>query len=168
MSFAQLEDWTKRPEDGIKYYSGTAIYKTTFTLDPALAKADLILDLGKVEVIAEITLNGQNLATLWKPPYRVDVSKAVRPGDNELVVKVVNLWPNRQIGDENLPEDSKRDADGTVTSWPEWLLKNEPSPTGRIAFATLRLWKKGEPLQPSGLIGPVTLRAAKRFEIHYR
>ena len=166
VSLAQLEDWSKRPEDGIKYYSGTAIYKTAFTLDPALAKADLILDLGKVEVIAEVTLNGQNLGTLWKPPYRVDVSQAVRPGANELVVKIVNLWPNRQIGDENLPEDSKRDADGTVTSWPEWLLKSEPSPTGRIAFATLRLWKKGEPLQPSGLIGPVTLRAAKRFEIH--
>ena len=166
MSFAQLEDWTKRPEDGIKYYSGTATYKTAFTRDPAVAKADLILDLGKVEVIAEVTLNGQNLGTLWKPPFRVDVSKEVRPGANELVVKVVNLWPNRQIGDENLPEDSKRDADGTVTSWPEWLLKSEPSPTGRIAFATLRLWKKGEPLQPSGLIGPVTLRAAKRFEIH--
>jgi hypothetical protein len=163
--FGHLEDWTKRPEDGIKYYSGTAIYKTTFTLDSALAKADLMLDLGKVEVIAEVTLNGQNLCTLWKPPYRVDISKAVRSGANELVIKVVNLWPNRQIGDENLPEDSKRDANGTVTSWPQWLLKNEPSPTGRIAFATLRLWKKGEALQPSGLLGPVTLRAAKRLEM---
>jgi len=163
--FAQLEDWAKRPEDGIKYYSGTAVYKTTFTLDPALANSDLMLDLGKVEVIAEVTLNGQNLGTLWKEPYRVDVSQAVRPGTNELVIKVVNLWPNRLIGDENLPEDCNRNADGTVTEWPEWLLKNEPSPAGRVAFATLHLWKKGETLQPSGLIGPVTLRAAKRVEI---
>lgn len=158
VTFAALEDWSKRPEEGIKYYSGTAIYKTTITATPTLTNPIWMLDLGKVEVMAEVTLNGKNLGILWKAPYRIDVTKAIQPGANKLVVRVVNLWANRQIGDENLPEDSKRDADGTVTSWPEWLLKNEPSPTGRIAFATLRLWKKGEPLVPSGLIGPVRLR----------
>jgi hypothetical protein len=161
VTFAALDDWAKRPEEGIKYYSGTAIYTTTFTADPSPADSVCMLDLGSVEVMAEVTLNGKNLGTLWKAPYRVDVSKAIQPGTNELVVKVVNLWANRQIGDENLPADSDRNADGTLKSWPEWLLKNQPSPAGRISFASLRLWKKDEPLVPSGLIGPVRMMVAK-------
>ena len=161
VTFSTLEDWSKRPEEDIKYYSGTAIYKTTVTATPTLANSIWMLDLGKVEVMAEVTLNGKNLGTLWKVPYRVDVSKAIQPGANELVVKVVNLWPNRQIGDENLPEDSDRNADGTLKSWPEWLLKNQPSPAGRFSFASWRLWKKDEPLVPSGLIGPVRMMVAK-------
>ena len=116
-------------------------------------------------VMAEVTLNGKNLGTLWKAPYRIDVSKAIQPGANELVVKVVNLWVNRQIGDENLPEDSERNADGTLKSWPEWLLKNHASPAGRISFASFRLWKKNEPLVPSGLIGPVRLHQVAMMKV---
>lgn len=156
VTFATLEDWSKRPEDGIKYYSGTALYKTTVEVAPGLANAQWLLDLGTVEVMAEVTLNGKNLGTLWKAPYQVDVSQAIKAGTNELVIKVVNLWVNRQIGDEHLPEDSKRN-NGGLLEWPEWLLKHEPSPTGRLTFTTRRKWKKDEPLVPSGLIGPVRL-----------
>ena len=74
-----------------------------------------------------------------------------------LEVKVTNLWPNRIIGDEQLPEDSER-REGALQSWPQWLLDGKPSPAGRYTFAVNRHWKKSDPLFPSGLIGPVTLR----------
>ena len=74
-------------------------------------------------------------------------------------MKVVNLWVNRLIGDEQLPDDSPR-ADGqTLQQWPQWLLDGKPSPTGRYTFTSHRLWKKGDRLLPSGLLGPVTLHA---------
>jgi hypothetical protein len=81
----------------------------------------------------------------------------LRPGQNTLDIQVTNLWPNRMIGDEALPEDSLRNTDGTLKEWPAWLKEGKPSPTGRFTFTSWRLWKKGEPLVPSGLLGPVTL-----------
>jgi hypothetical protein len=121
----------------------------------------LDLDLGRVEVMAAVRVNGRDLGTLWKPPYRVDLTTAVRPGTNVLEVSVVNLWINRLIGDEQLPEDSERDPNGTLKAWPGWLLEGKPSPTSRITFTSWRLWKKDDPLQPSGLLGPVQLRATE-------
>ena len=155
VTFDKLEDWSQRPEKGIKYYSGTAVYQTTFVAGPLSANTKWMLDLGRVEVMTEVKLNGKDLGILWKAPYQVDVTVALKPGENKLELKVVNLWINRLIGDENLPEDSKRNAKGMLESWPEWVQQEKPSPTGRISFATHRLWKKGDPLSPSGLIGPV-------------
>ena len=151
--FDKLEDWSKRPETGIKYYSGTATYRTTFQSK----KANTHLDLGKVEVMAEVTLNGKPLGTLWKPPYRVEITDVVKDGENVLEVKVVNLWINRQIGDEQLPEDSDRNPNGALKSWPQWLQDGKPSPTGRFTFTSWRLWKKTDPLVASGLIGPARM-----------
>jgi hypothetical protein len=108
--------------------------------------------------MARVKLNGQDLGLLWKPPYRVDVTRALKAGDNALEVAVTNLWINRMIGDEELPEDSDRNPDGTLKSWPKWVEEGKPSPTGRFTFTSWRLWKKGEPLVESGLMGPVTLR----------
>ena len=71
---------------------------------------------------------------------------------------------DRMIGDEQLPEDSKRNPNGTLAEWPAWLLEGKPSPTGRVTLTSWRLWKKGEPLLESGLLGPVTLRAAERMD----
>ncbi len=73
-------------------------------------------------------------------------------------MRVVNRWINRQIGDELLPEDSLRNPDGTLKEWPQWVKAGQPSPTGRFTFTRWRLWKQGDPLQESGLLGPVTLR----------
>jgi hypothetical protein len=67
------------------------------------------------------------------------------------------------IGDEQLAEDSERTAKGTLTNWPPWVIENRPSPSGRFTFTSWRLWKKDSALQQSGLIGPVTLRAAQRI-----
>ena len=162
VTFNQLEDWTKRPEQGIRYYSGAAVYRTTLSFSRPSDSQNLKwkLDLGKVAVMAEVELNGQNLGVLWKPPFRLDVTDALKPGENQLEVKVVNLWINRMIGDEQLPEDSERNGDGTLRTWPKWLGDGKPSPTGRFTFSSWRLWKKDSPLAPSGLLGPVTVQAA--------
>ncbi len=179
VTFEKLVDWSKRPEKGIKYYSGAATYRTTVRLDEGrFSDKDLrwSLDLGRVDVMAEIRLNGRDLGILWKTPYRVDVTEALKPGDNALEIKVVNLWINRQIGDEHLPDDSPRTGRGaewaapgtTLTAWPQWLLDGKPSPTGRYTFTSWRLWTKDDPLAPSGLLGPVRFEAAKslRFSAH--
>lgn len=95
---------------------------------------------------------------LWKPPYQVNVSSAAKVGVNDLRIEVVNLWVNRLIGDEQWPEDSQRHGDGRIKEWPQWLLDGKSSPTGRQTFSSWRLWKKHDPLQESGLLGPVVLR----------
>lgn len=163
-SFEKLEDWSKRPEPGIKYYSGTALYRKTFDWKPssgALGQSRTYLDLGKVAVMAEVRLNGQDLGILWKPPYRVDVSGALKPGANALELKVVNLWVNRMIGDEQLPADREPGMLNSVKRWPTWVTEGKPSPTGRFTFTTAPLWEKDDPLAPSGLLGPVMLRSAE-------
>ncbi len=165
VSFERLQDWSKYSDPGVKFFSGVATYLKRFN---APAELDAIgqrlwLDLGEVAVIAQVTLNGKDLGTLWKPPYRVEATDALQSGENRLEIKVVNLWPNRMIGDEQLPEDSDRNEDGTLKKWPQWLEQDRPSPTGRFTFTSWRLWKKDSPLQPSGLLGPVTLSAAKEL-----
>lgn len=158
--FDHLVDWSKHADPGVKYFSGTANYSKTIHVSPDLLTKDrrLYLDLGKVQVMAEVTLNDKPLGTLWRSPYRVDITDVVRPGDNTLLIRVVNLWPNRMIGDEQLPEDSDRNSNGTLKGWPQWLQEGKPSPTGRYTFTSWRLWKKDAPLLESGLLGPVAIR----------
>lgn len=160
LTLDRLISWSEHPDAGVKYFSGTATYTRTLDIPrELLAKGRrLELDLGQVAVMAEVTLNGKRLGTLWKPPFAVDLSWVARVGANTLEVRVVNLWPNRMIGDEQLPEDSERNPDGTLQRWPQWLLDGKPSPTGRFTFTSWRLWKRNEPLRESGLLGPVTLR----------
>jgi hypothetical protein len=158
----KLVSWSEHSDPGVKHFSGTASYTTSFRLPPGFPATGqrLFLDLGRVEVIAEVKLNNEPLGTLWKLPFRVDITQAARAGENALEVKVVNLWINRMIGDEALPEDSDRNPSGTLKSWPKWLQDGQPSPTGRFTFTSWRLWKKGDALQPSGLLGPVVLETA--------
>jgi len=157
----RLASWTEHGDPGVKHFSGTATYRASFTLPQDLAQAKddrrIYLDFGDVRVIAQATLNDKDLGVLWKPPYRADATGALRPGENALEIRVTNLSPNRMIGDEDLPEDSLRNKDGTLKQWPAWLGQGKPSPTGRLTFTSWRLWKKGDPLQPSGLLGPVRL-----------
>ena len=94
---------------------------------------------------AEVSLNGQNLGVFWKPPFRVNITAAAKPGMNHLVVKVTNLWPNRLIGDEQLPADVEWNGD-QLKAWPQWLLNGKPSPTGRLTFTTWHHWTKDSPL----------------------
>jgi len=102
---------------------------------------------------------------LWKPPYAVDVTGALKPGRNQLEVKVTNLWPNRLIGDEQYPDDVEWDGI-SIKKWPDWMLKGEPRPSkDRVTFTTWKHWRKGSALLPSGLLGPVTLRSGAWVEV---
>ncbi len=162
-TFEQLGEWGQHADPRVKYFSGTATYEKQFALpDECFAgNQKLFLDLGEVRVIAEIKLNGKDLGVLWRKPFRVDITDAARQGMNELTVKVVNLWINRMIGDEQLPEDSARNDNGTLKEWPAWLADVKGSPTGRATFTSWRLWKKDSPLQESGLLGPVRVITAQ-------
>jgi hypothetical protein len=172
-NFEELLSWSEHADPGIKYFSGSATYTRHVQLPPVmLAKNQrLFLDLGDVQVMAEVMLNGQALGILWKRPFRMEITGAAKPGDNTLEVKVVNLWPNRMIGDEQLPEDSERVApgtdrcDGRLQSWPQWLLDGRRSPAGRFTFSTWRLWRKNDPLQKSGLLGPVRIVSAEQISV---
>lgn len=160
VKFEKLDDWSTRTEKGIKYFSGTAVYRKTFTVPTRESgqQRRFYLDLGSVQVIARVKLNGKDLGVLWKPPFRLDVTDMLAAGENQLGVQVTNLWPNRMIGDEQLPEDSPREPSGRYLEqgpWPKWLAEGKPSPTGRYTFTTCRMWKKGDALLESGLLGPV-------------
>lgn len=166
--FTTLDDWAQRPEKEIQYYSGAATYTTTFDLPAEIlnSKAPPYIDLGHVEIMASVTLNGKKLGIVWKDPYRIDLAGAAKAGTNTLEVTVVNLWPNRLIGDEQLPPDSERKEDGTLKQWPDWLLEGKSSPTGRYTFATWRHWKKDDTLLPSGLLGPVEILQEQSVQAH--
>ena len=146
----------------MRYFSGTAAYEKEIEIpaDRLSAGRELWLDLGAVKNFAQVTLNGRDLAVLWKPPFRVNVTGAAKPGVNKLVVKVTNLWPNRLIGDEQLPADCEWNGQ-QLKKWPQWLLDGKPSPTGRLTFTTWHHWTKQSALLESGLLGPVTLRTAE-------
>jgi hypothetical protein len=154
-----LISWSKSDVDSIKYFSGTGSYTNTFTVPAELTGAGhrIDLDLGNARVYADVWLNNQHIGILWKAPYRVDVTDYVKPGENTLEVKVTNQWINRMIGDEHLPPDSDRNSDGTLKSWPQWLLDGKPSPTGRSSFSSWQLLHGDDQLADSGLLGPVML-----------
>jgi hypothetical protein len=163
VTFDKLISWSEHSDAGVKYFSGAATYLRSLTVRPQMVGQGrkLYLDLGEVRAMAQVTLNSKTLPTLWKPPFVVDITDVAKAGANELEIRVVNLWPNRMIGDEQLPEDSERNDNGTLKKWPQWLLDGKPSPTGRFTFTSWRLWRKDEPLLESGLLGPVTLRTTQ-------
>ncbi|MGH9616426.1 MAG: glycosylhydrolase-like jelly roll fold domain-containing protein, partial [Acidobacteriaceae bacterium] len=175
----RLISWTEHPDFGVKYFSGTATYRNRFKLREGMLAPDrrLYLDLGRVCVIAEVALNGKDLGILWKPPFTVDVTDFLTRGNNALEIRVVNLWPNRLVGDEHLPEDCEWATPSTprdpfpkamgevIDRWPEWLLENKPRPTKRVAFPTWKKWSKDDPLLESGLLGPVRIIPKARVKL---
>lgn len=167
-TFGELVSWTQREEPGIKYFSGTATYVKQLTVPPAF-RGDgkrLLLDLGEVREIAQVRVNGQDLGVLWKLPFRVDVTDIVKPGANRVEVRVTNLWPNRLIGDEQLPADFEWSNGGPPKQWPEWLLEGRPRPVKeRVTFTTWHHYNKESPLLPSGLLGPVKLRPGVQCQL---
>ncbi|MGZ3871795.1 MAG: glycosyl hydrolase [Mucilaginibacter sp.] len=154
-TFAKLTDWTQSEAEGIKYYSGIAVYKKHFSLpaNVSLAHGRIYLDLGDIKNLASIKLNGRDLGVIWTAPWRVDITGALLKGENHLEIAVANLWVNRLIGDEKLPDDGIKDD-----KWPEWLTRGLPRPSRRITFSTFHPYNQHSPLFKSGLIGPVTLQ----------
>jgi len=94
-----------------------------------------------------------NLGVVWTAPWRVDITGIVKQKDNYLEIEVANLWPNRLIGDQRLPDDGIKNG-----KWPEWLLKGEKRTSGRYTFTTYNPYKQESPLLKSGLMGPVTIQ----------
>ncbi len=162
ITLPELISWTAHPDAGVKYFSGTATYVKEIVIPEELfGKANsLWLNLGGVKNLAEVTVNGKPLGVLWKPPFRTDITAAAKPGKNRIEIKITNLWPNRLIGDEQLPPDCEWLPNGAIKDWPKWLLDGRPSPTGRFTFTTWRHWKKSDKPLTSGLLGPVTVSAA--------
>ncbi len=133
-TFDTLVDWTQRPEMGIRYYSGSAVYRKSFHFDRGTQKdVRVVLDLGELREVGAVRLNGRDWGIVWTKPARLDVTDALEAGQNFLEVKVVNLWPNRLIGDAGLPAQS------------------------RFTETNVRKFNSHSPLMPSGLLGPVRL-----------
>ncbi|RZK81877.1 MAG: glycosyl hydrolase [Pedobacter sp.] len=135
--FDKLVDWTQHPIEGIKYYSGTAVYKQTFDFADAGKNGKSFLSLGEVYNMARVKLNGKDLGVLWTAPWQLDITNVVKQKDNLLEIEIVNLWPNRLIGDEKLPKEK------------------------RLTYTTHRHYTKDSPLLKSGLVGPVTILKSK-------
>jgi len=150
-----LIPWNEHSNEAIRHFSGTATYATTFDLPTGwiVPGRRIWLELGRVEVIADVVVNGRDLGTAWLPPYRVDVTDAVRAGGNLLEVRATNLWRNRIIGDLKYPDGF---PDG-------------PRPKQfKTELFTLGWWKRDEVLQPSGLLGPMRLMVSQDVPIKTR
>lgn len=163
----QLMSWHEHPDDSVKHFSGTALYNKSFDLPEGWQGPDtrVVLDLGRVEVIAEVSVNGKTASILWKPPFEVDITDSLQDRDNRLEIAVTNLWPNRLIGDERYPELTQKNAQRIPKKWPDWLWKGEPLPGPRRTFCTRKMYSADDPLLPSGLLGPVKLRPVAVREI---
>ena len=157
VDFEKLQDWTKRPEDGIRYYSGIATYKKTFQWQDGLPDArQFFLDIGTVRNVARIRLNGHDLGVIWTAPWRVEITGTLHAGVNELEIDVANLWPNRLIGDATLPKE-KRLAVTNVRTY-------DTMASGTFDCKQCADRKKsGQPagLPSSGLLGPVWVTTAE-------
>lgn len=133
--FKDLASYTENANNGIKYFSGTAAYKTTFNISENLISPNskFYLDLGEVKNLAEVFVNGKPVGIVWKKPFKIEISKSLISGENKLEIKVTNLWVNRLIGDM------------------------QPDVKQKIAYTSFQFYKADSPLQPSGLLGPVRI-----------
>ena len=144
-AFDQLASWTTHSEEGIKYFSGTATYTKGINISQERLKEDqrIYLDLGDVKYVAEVFVNDQPLGVLWKPPFRVDITDAARPGANKVAIEITNVWKNRLIKDAQLPKEQRV----TWCFYP--FYHNEPD----------------APLIESGLLGPVQVMSSKTITL---
>ncbi len=168
VTFDKLISWPLSADDDIRYFSGTATYKKQFKLAANLLKPlySIELDLGSVQVIAEVLLNGKNLGILCNPPFRLELGDAVHAGTNELEIRITNLWPNRLIGDAKIPDDVLW-GDYVPEKWPTWLSDDGASRNSkRTTFTTWKHWNENSELKPSGMLGPVSLRFFSHRKLH--
>ncbi|MCH7224883.1 glycosyl hydrolase [Haloferula sp. A504] len=134
-TFESLVDWAKHPDETIRHYAGTATYETSFPLPGIIGDRRVILELGKVGVIATVEVNGREAGTVWTSPWEIDITDHVVPGPNTLGVRVTNTWNNRLVADAGRP------------------------PTERLSHVSQPYrFQPRAPLLPSGLIGPVKVR----------
>ena len=166
MVMPELIDIAKHEDKDVKHFSGTISYKNQINVEYLNEGTKMILDLGEVNVIAKLFLNGKLIGTLWKYPFSIDVTDALKKGNNDVRIDVANLWVNRIIGDQKLPEDCEWTTNTGSTAAglglakvPDWVIEGKESPTGRKAFVGWK-WEHFETMEPlpSGLVGPVNIR----------
>jgi alpha-L-rhamnosidase len=167
VTFASLQDWTTRPETGIRYFSGTAVYQKSFDLSSACLSAagsGLYVDLGSVKHVAHVFLNDKDLGILWTAPWSIRIPAGLlKAKGNRLVIDVTNVWANRLIGDEQEPADCEwlpghMGGGRFLKAFPDWFLKNTPRPSkARYCFTTWNYFTRDSPLVSSGLLGPVKI-----------
>jgi hypothetical protein len=156
-----LSDLAGHADPAVKYFSGTATYVRSFTLDAP--PASLVLDLGRVHDLVRVTVNGRDLGVLWQAPFTLDIGPVLKAGSNRLELAVTNTWHNRLVGDEQHPADfewgeDRGDKGHAMKAYPGWFLKNQPRPEqGRKCFVVWYYHRKDSPLLPAGLLGPVRL-----------
>jgi Glycosyl hydrolases family 2, sugar binding domain len=140
VQLGSLSSWSESTDAGIRYFSGTGAYTQNVQADASwfMGGKRLWLDLGNVRNLAEVSVNGKTLGILWKAPVRIDVTDALRPGVNQLQIKVTNLWVNRLIGDQ------------------------QPGAQQKYTFTTTTFYKADASLLPSGLLGPVRVMARQQ------
>jgi hypothetical protein len=143
LTLDRLASWTEQSSEDVKYYSGTALYEAEFDWSRDLMEWSrrASLDLGVVHDLVEVRLNGVDMGVLWKPPFRVAITGALRPGQNRLELAVTNTWRNRIIGDYGKPDSERKTfVVPRLRKGKEWL------PGG-----------PGTELSPAGLLGPVRI-----------
>lgn len=162
----ELSSLHRHADTNVRHFSGVATYEKEITVTAGMLEKGkrIFLDLGRVEVVAEVHVNGKAAGLCWKEPYRLDITAHLRMGKNNLEIKVATLWPNRQIGDEHLPPENTFNSAGYVTTLPEWLVENRRNPGKRITFATWNNYKPDDPLLESGILGPVRLITAWQWK----
>lgn len=175
ITLARLHSLHLEEDFGVRHFSGTMTYLYSLSINNIYLQDDICLrlDLGRVEVLAEVLVNGKRASICWAPPYAIDIQQLLHEGDNLIEIRVTNLWVNRLIGDEYLPEENVYNyqdipnkystlRNGGIKKLPEWYLQGKPKPAGgRIAFTTWKHYDKTSPLVESGLLGPVTLTVGK-------
>jgi hypothetical protein len=139
-TFDKLASFTENSDEGIKYFSGTATYTKTIASDASWFNNgnELWLNVGDVKNLAEVIVNGRSLGILWKKPFRINVTGALKQGENKIEIKVTNLWVNRLIGDA------------------------QPGVTNKITYTTMPFYQANSKLLPSGLLGPVKIMSVNR------
>ena len=158
IEFDNLQDWSKHDMRGIKYYSGIATYKKTIQIRELEDEAYFI-DLGVVNDMARVKVNGKDLGVIWCAPWQIDISSALKEGSNELEIEVANRWINRLLGDQLEP-----DANVRTVKFENGLMGGQEFTTGRYTFTTktaMRSFNFKEPLS-SGMLGPVTIQKVQK------
>jgi hypothetical protein len=189
----KLISWPESADTGVKYFSGTATYTKDVDLPAGFLTPGrtIMLNLGEVKQIATVRVNGQDLGVLWKPPFELDVTSALKAGANSLEIRITNFWVNRLIGDEQQPDDAQwgrggrggaptfpttataaggaRQPGGGVplATIPDWLTQGQGRPSkGRYTFTSYKFYGKNSPLLKSGLLGPVRIEPRQSAPAH--
>ncbi len=133
----KMGSWSDHTDADIKYFSGTATYENNFKVASIDKGAKYAVDLGEVKNIAEVVVNGKNVGTAWKKPFKLDITEAVKAGDNTIQINVTNTWVNRLVGDA------------------------QPDVKQKTTFTTMPFYRKESPLVPSGLLSEVKVNVTK-------